>query len=240
MRPVSLGYAVCCPVWVQTWVPTALPLPFAAGWCSFRSLFNFCGKIRMTGQPLFQKHSLHSLTASNLAEAKAAVNRLSRDQLKKADLQSVLDQIVKNHMLECPKLDAAKKAGKRKDKTIKFDDFGETRTRTISVIEVTVPFTGEAQGFEIRPNQGTIHYGLRATIGRNQLAFDVTAETPDNTQAAVNTFVAEVTQMLDQLRPDIEKHNEDLKATVSAASRARLEQIRAEKDRDSGFDFKVD
>jgi len=194
----------------------------------------------MTDEPLFQKHSLHGLTTANLAEAKAEVNRLSRDQLKEADLQTALDRIVKNRTLECPKLDATNKTGKRTDKTIRFDDFGEIRTRTISMIEVTIPFSGEAQGFEIRPNQGTIHYGLRATIGKNQITFDVTGESPADTQAAVNTFIDQMTQMLDQMRPDIEKYNEDLKTTVSAASRARLEQISAERDRDSGLDFRVD
>src|SRR5258708_1401292 len=118
----------------------------------------------MSGEPLFQKHSLHGLTASNLAEAKGEVGRLSRDQLKKADLQTAVDRIVKNHTLDCPKLDAANKKGKRKDQEVQFDDFGEIRTRKVSLIEIAVPFTGEAQGFQIRPNQGTIHYGLRATI----------------------------------------------------------------------------
>jgi hypothetical protein len=55
------------------------------------------------------------LTSSNLAKAKAEVNRLPREQLRKPDLQAVLDRIVKDHTLKCPKLDPAKKTGKRKD-----------------------------------------------------------------------------------------------------------------------------
>jgi hypothetical protein len=194
----------------------------------------------MSDEPLFNKHSLHRLTTSRLAKAKEEVTRLSRDQLKKEDLQAVLDRIVKNHTLECPKLDAAKKKGKRADKQIQIDDFGEIRTRSVPVIEVTVPFSGDAQCFEIAPNQGTIHYGLRAAIGRGELMVEVSGEAPANTQAAIDKFIGEVMQMLDQMRPDIEKYNEDLKSTVTTASGARLEQIRAEKDRDSGLDFPVD
>ncbi|WP_181098571.1 hypothetical protein [Xanthomonas arboricola] len=111
---------------------------------------------------------------------------------------------------------------------------------TGSAIEVEVPFTGEAEAFNIRPNP----YSLsppRARVHGNLLTFTIsgTQLVADQVRGHIDRTLQEIQSYLENLRANVQGLNRQLPKSARAAIEARREKLLANRSTVAALGFKM-
>lgn len=184
--------------------------------------------------------SLFRIPVSNfidqkISEARTQAERLSDSQLQDPSLAGVLEQIA-DFDFEVAKLNPEGRQGKRRTEKKARNDYGREIIVDVDFVDVTVPFTGDAQSLELMPSSGfQIHE--RAGVSRNGIVVSFLDD--QNLDRNVDSFIKRVSENLKNLNADIEKiRSQRLQIAQSEANR-RLEKIRARKDLDKSRSFPI-
>jgi hypothetical protein len=169
--------------------------------------------------------------------AVAAVRNLDRETISDPGLASILDKIVNYHTLQVAVFQPGLIKGKRRGVARVISEFGESRNVTIQVMDVTIPFQGDADSFRLSPSYCTIP-SLRCDIEDDHLL--VTMADDANVQRNVDQFVQQVTQNLEALRSEVANWVPQIRATLDQVASARMKEIASQDERDKGLKFKVD
>jgi hypothetical protein len=186
---------------------------------------------------LFAKGHWHAVSQNVLRKAQEDVMALDRCVITAPSLAGHLDKIAAKYSFEVAALNVDAKRGKRRDKERVVDDYGSRRAVKYSVIDVSIPFTGDRESFNIAPSHSHLIYA-ECEVGENALVLTV----PDNdgAQKEVDEFVKQVSENLDRLRSESKNWAEQLKEAIAAAAERRKQQVGAERERNNKLNFPVD
>lgn len=166
-----------------------------------------------------------------------AVKNLDRQTIFDPGLAGELDRIVSYHTLNVAELQPERIKGKRRGVEGFRDDYGESRKVTIQVMDITIPFQGDAISFHLSPSYCTTP-SQRCEIKDDHLV--VTMADDENVQRNVDQFVQQVTQNLGALRSEVTKWVPQIRATLDQVARARMKDIASQNERDKGLKFPVE
>lgn len=185
---------------------------------------------------LFGKYSWHDVHRTRVQHAVTDVERLDRSAFSDPALAAKLERIAEAHGFAVATLKDPQGA-KGRDEQLVVSDYGDRRTVKRTVLDVTIPFSGDGQSFEIAPSNRTLmsaDYEIRGS------SIVLTINDDGTAQDAVDDFVKTTSHNLDQLRSDVAKSDPEIQRAVQAASQQCQVQIKAEQERDSKLKFKVE
>jgi hypothetical protein len=182
--------------------------------------------------------SWHSSWNSMIRRAIEDVEKLDRNLFSDPALGGALQKIVEKYSVEVACLNTDPKAisAEPREEELHVDDYGDQRRIKIKRLDVTIPFTGEAQSLKIAPSRSTVP-SHRADVGEN--SFTISIADDDNADREVKTFCDQVQGNLDVLRQEYERDKPQLEQAVSQASERRKAQIAEENARDGKRSFTV-
>jgi hypothetical protein len=165
------------------------------------------------------------------------VKKLDRHTLLDPGLAGVLDKIASHYSLDVATLEPNAISGSRRGVERAVDDFGMTRNVTIQVMDIRIPFRGEAQSFRFSPSYCSIP-SQRCDVKNDHLL--ITLADDANVQKNVDQFVQQISQNLDGLRNEVGSWLPQLRALLDQIASARMKEIAAQNERDKNLKFKVD
>lgn len=164
--------------------------------------------------------------------AVAEVNGLDRDLFSKSELGSALQKIVEKYEINVARLNTDPKAivADPIEEERVVDDFGWRRPIKIKRLQVSVPFTGDADTLKITPSRSTLLSNV-VELGPNSINFTI----PDDQNAdnEVTRICTAVQGNLDVLRQEYEQAKPQLEQAVSQAAERRKAEIANEGQRDT-------
>ncbi|MGO9768961.1 MAG: hypothetical protein ACLPSW_05285 [Roseiarcus sp.] len=172
-----------------------------------------------------------------IQKAVADVNNLDRKLFSDPALGGHLQAITQKYSLDVARLQKDRTEGRARQQEGRVRDaWGDDRTMTRGWLDITIPFTGDAESFRICPSRSIIpSHG--AEIGHQQLV--LTLPDDDAAEGAVQTFISQANQNLDVLRSEYEQAKSQLEQAVQQAAERRKAQIAAEGERDKKLSFPV-
>jgi hypothetical protein len=185
---------------------------------------------------LFQG-SWHSVWTHTIRTAVDDVGKLDRKVFSDPALAGHLQRIAEKYSFDVARINKEGiHADRRETEREGQDAWGDRRVFKQTWLDVTIPFTGDAESFKIAPSRSIIP-SHHCTIGGDALTITI----PDDasTDNAVQTFVSQVSQNLDGLRAEYEQSKPQLEQAIKSAADRRKEQIDAERDRDKKLSFPV-
>jgi hypothetical protein len=171
-----------------------------------------------------------------LRSATRDVEQLDRRAFSDPALAGQLQEIGEKHSLSVARLNKAGMEGKRRDTQREgADAWGDRRTFKQAWLDVTIPFTGDAESFKIAPSNCAIP-SYPATVERN--AITVTVPDDDNAERNVQTFFDQMSGNLERLRAEYEQSRPQLDQAIKQAADRRQQQIAVEQERNKKFSFR--
>jgi hypothetical protein len=198
---------------------------------------------------LFSKGSAYDLATSLAAflgkTAQAVAQRLhnwNADELLNTPVDDVVEQLVDMGSVECPNLlldDAFMLEPTEVDQ--QYRDWGEVRTRRVTRFVLVVPFEGEKNVFELRPDQFTNMppQVLRLQAHEIRLVIDNPMNDPAAIKGAFDAQIATIEQYLGWSRWQIELHNRGLRDRVPGMVASRRDQLLATRNLQAEIGFPV-
>jgi hypothetical protein len=179
----------------------------------------------------------HSAWTHAIQKAVEDVDGLDRKIFSDPALAGHLQRIAEKYSFDVARI---KKEGiqatRRETARAGRDAWGDQRVFKQTWLDVTIPFTGEAESFKIAPSRSLIpSHG--ASIGRDALTLTIPDD--ERAQSEVDTFVSQVSQNLDGLRAEYEQSKPQLQQAINSAADRRKAQIDAERERDKKLSFPV-
>jgi hypothetical protein len=190
----------------------------------------------MSRERLFQL-SFHMAWENALKKAVSEVGKLPRDAVDKPDLAGRLKKIEADNSLEVARINrdgvnATTKTVQREG----TDGWGEHRRITYDVLEIAIPFTGDAESFKLSPSRCAIIYA-DCRIERDHLLLTVPDD--DGAEGALQSFLKDVEGNLEALRTEYAEVKRQLPEALSNAVTHRRNVISTEDQRDKGRSFPV-
>jgi hypothetical protein len=196
---------------------------------------------------LFSNHSMHDVMRAHQQQAIGAPSNLNDDRLLNTPTEDLVDQIWERWRLDIPDLDAENAVLDHNEGDVQvydtYQSFGGRGPATIrgSILELTVPFTGDRDFFFIQPTQFNMS-PPRASVGRDQLSFKDSSREVDSQQAeaALKKVLADIELHLTWHRQSAAPFNEQLRGQIRGAVEER--KVKVLRDRNSlanmGFQLK--
>jgi hypothetical protein len=180
--------------------------------------------------------SWHGTWTSVLQKAAADVEKLDRKAFSDPSLGGLLNKIAQKYSFDIAAINKEGIAASRRELERYHNDYGERRAVKYSVLEVTIPFSGEAESFKIMPSSSVIP-NHTAELREGSLLLTI----PDdaNADATVLNFVSQLNHNLAALRKDYEQAKPQLEQAISAAAERRKQTIQKEQERDKKLSFPV-
>ncbi|QOG21732.1 hypothetical protein [Bradyrhizobium sp. SEMIA] len=186
-------------------------------------------------EALFKK-SFYAVWQQMLEQATRDVQQLDRRLFNDAALGQHLQRIAKKHDVQIAQFEGEMTAKRRTEQKRRQDMWGDARTVEVTLLEVNIPFVGEAESLRIAPSTMTL-LNQRATIGRNSLTIAVADD--DRAESEVQDFKNTVEGNLRILRTEYERAKPQMEQTIQRAASQRKAQIDAEDARDKGRSFRI-
>lgn len=184
---------------------------------------------------LFQ-HSLHGWWQNVLRAAANDVNGLSRDLFSNPSLGGQLQKIAEKYSLDVARINKEGITAEAREEEFQGTDYGRHFTGKRSLLDVTIPFSGDPDSFRLSPSRSAVIM-QRINIGQDSLTLTIADD--QNAQREVDTVVTQLTQNLDTIRAEYEQAKPQLDQTIQQAANSRKNQISAEDERDKGRSFVV-
>lgn len=181
--------------------------------------------------------SWHAAWQDTLRRAADDVLKLDRKLFSDPALGGHLKKIADKYSVEIARIikDGIRAKRRETERDI-IDGWGERRRVKQTWLDVTIPFSGEAESFKIAPSRPIIPSN-HSTIGANALTLTIPDD--ESAQGTVDTFVAQISQNLDALRAEYEQSKGQLEQIIQNTANQRKQQIEAERARDQKLNFPV-
>ncbi len=178
----------------------------------------------MTGH-LFQS-SWHHFWALALRQAADNVERLDLKVLLGSDLSSQLERIAESYSLEIAQLDETRiMASRRETERIRPDVRNDECLFKQGWLDVTIPFSGEAETLRIAPTVCVIP-SVCAEIGTHTLT--LTVRDDNHADGEIDECIRQIAQNLENLRKDYREGKSQLEQTIKQVAENRQKRIREE------------
>jgi hypothetical protein len=172
-----------------------------------------------------------------IQKAVAEVNSLDRGLFSDPALAGRLQAIAERYSLEVARLQKDRMEARARQQQGQVNDgWGGRQNVTRSWLDISIPFTGDAESFRVCPSRSVVP-SQAADI--NDSALVVSLLEDDSTEQRVQTFVSQISQNLDALRAEYEQAKPQLEQALQQAAELRRTQIVAERERDSKLSFPV-
>ena len=169
--------------------------------------------------------------------AVAEVNKLDRRVFSDPALGAILQEIVEKCSLEVAQLNKQGIEGHARQQQAQANDgWGGVQTVAQGWIDVTIPFTGDADSFRVAPSRSAIP-SHAIEIRNQQLVLSLLDD--NSAEQTVQTLCTQISQNLDVLRTEYEQARPQLEQAVHQAADRRKAQIAAEGERDKTFSFPI-
>ena len=203
------------------------------------------------GQPelLFNKVGMHDLMYRQEQSATAAPAGINDDVLLNTPTEDLVEELAEKYRLNVPVLDRSNAEAEHSEGPVEVYDYfsrdygGSDGRRTVqaSIVELTVPYTGDRGLFDVQPT--TFDSGPpRAQIDGNHVAVRHSDRElkPEEANKALNGVLDDIERYLTWQRATAEPFNERIKVRLREAVEAR--KVKVLKDRNSvanlGFKLK--
>lgn len=187
-------------------------------------------------ESLFQQISLHNVLENRQHAVVIQVEKLPKDTLSQPNLDERLKEIVSSQMIAVPELGAPSGAVRRYEERQVNDGWGGAQTIRVAILDVTIPFTGDALVFRFCPSHST-GVGADVRVEGNKLVAAVTDG--ENVPAQLDQFVGLVNGNLNRIRAEIGDLRDRLTRAAQQAALRRQTEIAKEKERDLKLNFPV-
>jgi len=154
---------------------------------------------------LFNEISIVGSRQEWIAEAVAKVEAIDRKQMMTPDLAGRLEHIAAKYALD-PALviHLEKIEGVRRDVKRQVNDFGEVRMATVSVVDVSIPFSGDAQWFRFQPSHCTLIDTPVEIRGQN-FVVTVNGDDPEGGRNKISRLITMINGNLETLKSEMKR-----------------------------------
>ena len=183
----------------------------------------------MARQQLFSM-SWHSYHNSAVHSAADEVEKLDEKILNDPQLGGALEKIAKKYAVTAASLETT--AGVAKPRKISRSG-GQA-----NVLDVPIPFTGDARSFELSPSYSNTVSAVEWQISGQQII--ITVYDTEGAGREITDFIKLSNENLDRLREEMARYNGELLKTITQVADRRKTAIEERRKRDAGLPFKVD
>lgn len=180
--------------------------------------------------------SAHEYREQSMKNAIQATKALSKDELMSPTLAATLDSIARGGDLQVARLLPDQKHGKRRTEQRSRSDYGQTRTVEVTLIDVYIPFEGEAISFQLAPSTSTIIQTPVKVAGNELVA---TFYDDERVQRDVDELIDQVSGNLDTLRKEMANLRTQIRSTIDSVANERKAQVEAQLQRDKKLSFPI-
>lgn len=180
--------------------------------------------------------SWHSSWSAMLHKAAEEVNRLPRQVFSDPGLVGQLQRIAENYSVEIARLDRKGISAVRRVEERPVDDYGRRHFVQIKWLDVTIPFSGEAESLKVTPSSCTLP-SHHAAIQNDCLILSIRDD--DSAEREVQSFCDIVEENLKRLRAEYERDKPSLMETINQVAERRRREIEDENTRDRKLSFPI-
>ncbi|MGX9117890.1 hypothetical protein ACWTU6_14585 [Mesorhizobium sp. BHbsci] len=184
---------------------------------------------------LFQGPSWHQEFEARVRKAIDTVARMPRDEVSNPASAGILDELARSFRFDVPTLLVDQKSGnRREERRVTEDGWGERVNHSFPIMDITIPFSGDPDGFRLHPSHSP--HGLRATIRSGSIVLSLPDD--DRVQSAVDSFEGRVSQTLDLLRREVATSEPLLATAIENAFQQRHKEVEEQSRRDGNLSFR--
>lgn len=195
---------------------------------------------------LFAKYDWFSVEEHQKNQLKEEVNAYDGNRLLNTSVDDLSDYFADKYSIDVPVLQRdAIVADQRETKVDMSHDFryvprfdGRPNMVDGSTVEITVPFTGDGQLFDVRPTTFSMN-PPRASIRGNTLILQFTgvSQSAEQVKTGIEKALSDIETHLDRLRKSAETLNASLRSAASQAIESRREKLLANQNLVSSLGF---
>jgi hypothetical protein len=164
------------------------------------------------------------------------VRALDRRLFSSPELVGHLQRIAEKYSTNVARIKKNDVEATGREEEVQSRDYGRNFLSKRKVLDVNVPFSGDADSLKLSPSQTTV-ISRRVSLGSDSVGFTIPDD--DNANREVETIVNLLTQNLDRLRTEYEQAKPQLEAAIQQAASVRKAEIASESERDKGRSFTV-
>lgn len=184
-------------------------------------------------EALFNKQNVHDYKSGVVHLCAQMVNAWPEHVFSDGSLDTRIAEIESKARVAVPDLDLASRRGKRRQQS-REDRFG--RQVQYDVIDISVPFDGDAICFDLSPSSYTL--GTRGRIQGNTLI--LTFPDNDRLESEVDEAVKTIANNLANLGKDLESLRTQVREAVSSSIGRRNDELERRKKLDASRSFPID
>lgn len=174
--------------------------------------------------------------SGGLRKAAEEVSRLPRQVFSDPALAGHLQRIAENYSVEIAQLDRTAISGARRVEEHAVDDYGRRHVVQVKWLDVTIPFSGDAELLKVAPSSCTLP-SHHAAIQKGCLIFSIRDD--DSAEREVQSFCDIVEENLKRLRAEYERDKPSLMETINQVAERRKRDIEDENARDGKLSFPI-
>ncbi|MEP1696429.1 MAG: hypothetical protein ABJJ69_07820 [Paracoccaceae bacterium] len=202
----------------------------------------------MRDEVLFWKYEWSAVVQAQQEAARKDADRLVDSDFKRRDTEEIIAELCEKYSLEPPLLDPDNITVKQREIEIDVShnrrrSWGDDRPQYIkgTAIDVRLPFTGDADMFNVKPNTWTTSIP-RGRVEGNSIVFSVrgTDLSPEKVKSEISASVSEIQKWLGFQSDSARGFPEALARVVEQAVEARQSKLVADNDLVSNLGFKVE
>jgi len=204
-----------------------------------------------TPELLFNKHGMHAVLQGQEQSALAAPASMNDEIILNTPVDDLVEQLAERFNLNVPVLDRQGAEAEHSEEPVEvFDAYfspghrgGPDRRNTVqgSILELSVPFTGDTEFFHIQPTTFD-SAPPRAQIDKNHLVLRHTARELNDEQAntALNGVLDNIEKYLAWQRATTEPFSERIKQRLREAIEARKAKVLRDRNSVASLGFKLE
>ena len=168
------------------------------------------------------------------------INDLDPDQLLNTSVETAVQYFAEKNTIEVPVLNRENIVIEDREASRVVNDYGRQVTVTTTEIVVTVPFSGVADAFRIKPSTFRMSAPI-ALVASGQLTFTVDASNRDPAQVRqeIEGTLDDIDFNLNNLRNDVEKFRKEVPNFARERIEARRTKLLADRDLVSALGYKL-
>lgn len=202
------------------------------------------------GEPelLFYKHDMHSVMEAHRQGSAKAVHDVDADRLLNSPTDDVVAEILQTYILNVPVLRRDDAYVDQREGQVPVRDYfardawGERGVRNVTgtIVDLTVPFTGDKDFFFIRPTTYDSS-PPRSIVGKDTILIRASGRDmdPEGVKSTLNNTLADIEKYLGWLRGSADPFNESLPAHIRSAIEARKSKLLKDRNMVASLGFNL-
>ncbi len=194
---------------------------------------------------LFSRYDWSQAIEGQKAALVKAIQSLTKDRLLGESSEELIDELAEQFSINVPELDEGNITVSQKEVDIELGNdpfgFGDRRTARGTEVTVKIPFTGDAELFNVRPNKWSTMLP-RGEVYHGQILLHIRGRslTPESLRKEIDGELASVNQYLEWQRESLGDFPTTLRQIINSEVARRKEKLQADNDLISGLGFKTE